>query len=109
MRVSHNMRLAGAVCFGLSISTLASAQEQPNILVIMGDDIGYFNISTYNQGMMGYETPNIDRIAKEGMFFSDTYGEQSCTAGRAAFLTGQLPVCTGLTKIGLPGAHLGMR
>ncbi|UCD52003.1 MAG: arylsulfatase, partial [Phycisphaerales bacterium] len=87
----------------------APAQTKPNILVIMGDDIGYWNISTYNQGMMGYETPNIDRIAEEGMFFTDAYGEQSCTAGRAAFITGQLPVRTGLTKVGLPGAELGMK
>ena len=95
--------------FVISLAVNSSAADKPNILVIMGDDIGYWNISTYNQGMMGYETPNIDRIAKEGMFFTDAYGEQSCTAGRAAFITGQLPVRTGLTKVGLPGAELGMK
>ena len=98
--------VALAVCW---MAAPALAADKPNILVIFGDDIGYWNISTYNQGMMGYETPNIDRIAEEGMFFTDAYGEQSCTAGRAAFITGQLPVRTGLTKVGLPGAHLGMK
>ena len=75
----------------------------------MGDDIGWFNISAYNLGMMGYRTPNIDRIAKEGALFTDWYGQQSCTAGRAAFITGQSPIRTGLTKVGLPGAELGLR
>ena len=79
-------------------------QQSPNILVIWGDDIGWFNISAYNHGMMGYKTPNIDRIAKEGAMFTDWYGQQSCTAGRAAFITGQSPIRTGLTKVGLPGA-----
>jgi len=82
---------------------------QPNILVIWGDDIGQFNISAYNMGMMGYKTPNIDRIAREGAIFTDWYGQQSCTAGRAAFITGQSPIRTGLTKVGLPGAPEGMR
>ncbi len=84
-------------------------QEKPNILVIWGDDIGWFNPSAYHRGMMGYETPNIDRIAREGLLFTAAYGQQSCTAGRAAFLTGQNPVRTGLTKVGLPGADLGLR
>ncbi|BAZ65612.1 sulfatase [Fischerella sp. NIES-4106] len=83
--------------------------EHPNILVIMGDDIGWFNTSAYNRGIMGYQTPNIDRIAKEGVMFTDYYGENSCTAGRAAFITGQSPFRTGLTKVGLPGADLGIR
>ena len=87
----------------------AAAQSKPNILVIWGDDIGQFNISAYNQGMMGYKTPNIDRIAKEGALFTDWYGQQSCTAGRAAFITGQSPIRTGLTKVGLPGAPEGMK
>ena len=78
--------------------------SKPNILIIWGDDIGWFNISAYNHGMMGYQTPNIDRIAKEGAMFTDWYGQQSCTAGRAAFITGQSPIRTGLTKVGLPGA-----
>jgi len=92
-----------------AIPMLATAQgSKPNILVIWGDDIGGFNISAYNQGMMGYKTPNIDSIAKEGALFTDWYGQQSCTAGRAAFITGQSPIRTGLTKVGLPGAPEGM-
>ena len=83
--------------------------KQPNILVIWGDDIGWFNVSAYNQGVMGYRTPNIDRVAKEGCLFTDWYGQQSCTAGRAAFITGQSPIRTGLTKVGLPGANLGLQ
>jgi len=82
---------------------------KPNILVIWGDDIGQFNISAYNNGMMGYRTPNIDKIGKEGAVFTDWYGQQSCTAGRAAFITGQSPIRTGLTKVGLPGAPEGMK
>src|ERR1043166_5477155 len=90
-------------------STPAAAQAQkPNILVIMGDDIGYWNISAYNRGMMGYRTPNIDRIANEGALFTDYYGQQSCTAGRSAFITGQSPMRTGLLKVGLPGAKEGL-
>jgi len=81
---------------------------KPNILFIMGDDIGWYNVSAYNLGTMGYQTPNIDRIAKEGALFTDWYGQQSCTAGRAAFVTGQSPIRTGLTKVGLPGATLGL-
>ncbi len=87
----------------------AAGAKKPNILVIWGDDIGQFNISAYNRGMMGYKTPNIDRIANEGALFTDWYGQQSCTAGRAAFVTGQSPIRTGLTKVGLPGAPEGMR
>jgi len=81
---------------------------KPNILFIMGDDIGWFNVSAYNMGVMGYRTPNIDRIGKEGAVFTDWYAQQSCTAGRAAFITGQTPIRTGLTKVGLPGAELGL-
>ena len=83
--------------------------KRPNILLIMGDDIGWFNLSAYNHGLMGYQTPNIDRLAKEGAMFTDWYGQQSCTAGRAAFITGQSPIRTGLTKVGLPGAELGLQ
>jgi len=83
------------------------AQQKPNILVIWGDDIGTWNISHNNRGMMGYQTPNIDRIAKEGLAFTDYYGQQSCTAGRAAFLGGNVPVRTGMTKVGMPGAKEG--
>ncbi len=82
---------------------------KPNILVIWGDDIGIWNLSCYHRGMMGGRTPNIDRIAAEGALFTDCYGQQSCTAGRAAFITGQHPFRTGLLKVGLPGAELGLR
>jgi arylsulfatase A-like enzyme len=84
-------------------------KKKPNILIIWGDDIGQSNISAYSKGMMGYRTPNIDRIANEGMTFTDYYGEQSCTAGRSAFITGQSVFRTGLSKVGLPGAAIGMR
>jgi arylsulfatase len=82
--------------------------KKPNILILWGDDIGMWNISHYNDGMMGYRTPNIDRVAEEGARFTDYYGQQSCTAGRAAFITGQNPIRTGLTKVGMPGATLGL-
>ena len=82
--------------------------KKPNILVIWGDDIGITNLSCYSDGLMGYRTPNIDRIANEGMRFTDSYGQQSCTAGRAAFITGQSPYRTGLTKVGMPGADIGL-
>ena len=107
-------RVLGAVILGFALAAIglpeAQAQQQkPNILVIMGDDIGWFNPSAYHQGIMGYQTPNIDRIAQEGARFTDWYGQQSCTAGRAAFVTGQSPIRTGLTKVGLPGADIGLR
>ena len=85
-----------------------SKKKQPNILVIFGDDIGITNLSCYSHGLMGYQTPNIDRIAKEGMMFTDSYGEQSCTAGRSSFITGQSVLRTGLSKVGMPGAPIGM-
>ncbi|MBV8995968.1 MAG: sulfatase-like hydrolase/transferase, partial [Pseudonocardiales bacterium] len=84
-------------------------QDKPNILVIWGDDIGISNLSCYSDGLMGYRTPNIDRIGAEGVRFTDYYGEQSCTAGRAAFICGQNPIRTGLTKVGMPGATLGLQ
>ncbi len=87
----------------------AQAASKPNMLVIMGDDIGYGNISAYNQGMLGYNTPNIDRIAQEGALFTAYYAQQSCTAGRSTFITGQMPIRTGLTKVGLPGAEQGLQ
>jgi arylsulfatase A-like enzyme len=95
----------------LVLSLIATAQQnkKPNILIIWGDDIGYWNISAYNQGMMGYKTPNIDRIAREGALFTDWYGQQSCTAGRACFITGQTGFRTGLLKVGLPGAKEGLQ
>jgi len=92
----------------LGFAGLAAAQSKPNILVMFGDDVGYWNVSAYNQGMMGYRTPNIDRIAREGALFTDAYAQQSCTAGRAAFITGQSPIRTGLLKVGLPGAPEGL-
>ena len=98
-----------AAAMAVIAATPALAQKQPNVLVIWGDDIGQFNVSAYNNGMMGYRTPNIDSIAKEGALFTDWYGQQSCTAGRAAFITGQSPIRTGLTKVGLPGAPEGMK
>jgi arylsulfatase len=105
---------ASAVGAGAAIQT-AQAQQQPtaaagrppNILVIWGDDIGTWNISHNSRGMMGYQTPNIDRIAREGVSFTDYYGQQSCTAGRAAFIGGVVPVRNGMTKVGLPGAKEG--
>ena len=93
----------------LLVASTVCAADKPNILIIWGDDIGQFNVSAYNLGMMGYKTPNIDRIAKEGALFTDWYGQQSCTAGRAAFITGQSPMRTGLTKVGLPSAPEGMK
>jgi arylsulfatase A-like enzyme len=88
---------------------MSKSIENPNILILWGDDIGWWNISFNSRGQMGYRTPNIDRIANEGIAFTDYYGQQSCTAGRAAFITGQNPIRTGLTKVGLPGADLGIR
>jgi arylsulfatase A-like enzyme len=102
-----------AVCSGLvlaasPVSAQTAAPAKPNILVLFGDDIGYWNVSAYNHGMMGYRTPNIDRIAREGAIFTDAYAQQSCTAGRAAFITGQSPIRTGLLKVGLPSAPEGL-
>ena len=113
--VSRLIGVAGALLGVLALGQPVLAQtddaqvSKPNILMIMADDIGWFNVSAYNHGIMGYRTPNIDRIAKEGAMFTDWYGEQSCTAGRAAFVTGQSPIRTGLTKVGLPGADIGLR
>jgi len=84
-------------------------QKKPNILILWGDDIGIWNISHFSRGMMGYQTPNIDRVAKEGVTFTDYYAQQSCTAGRASFITGQNPIRTGLTKVGMPGATVGLQ
>jgi arylsulfatase len=95
--------------FSLREEFAVAKTDKPNILIIWGDDIGWFNVSAYNHGVMGYRTPNIDRIAKEGTMFTDWYGQQSCTAGRAAFITGQSPIRTGLTKVGLPGADIGLQ
>ena len=99
------------LCIGAGAANTVSAQQKkkPNIIVLWGDDIGYWNISAYNQGMMGYKTPNIDRIAKQGALFTDWYGQQSCTAGRACFITGQSGFRTGMLKVGLPGAKEGLQ
>ena len=101
------LRVAVLVAFVLPLA--AEAQDKPNILVIWGDDIGQSNISAYTMGLVGYRTPNIDRVANEGMIFTDYYGEQSCTAGRSSYIMGQSVYRTGLSKVGLPGAELGMR
>ena len=102
-------RIITLTCLSFLFGGAALAQDRPNILIIWGDDIGYWNTSAYNRGMMSYTTPNIDRIAREGMMFTDAYAEQSCTAGRAAFITGQSPFRTGMTKVGLPGSDLGLQ
>jgi arylsulfatase len=110
MRFNNNFGLGlfASLVSVMSIAPASAQQPKPNILVIMADDIGYWNISAYNRGMMGYRTPNIDRIANEGGILTDYYGQQSCTAGRAAFITGQSPMRTGLLKVGLPGAKEGI-
>ena len=100
--------MGGGRTEGARAKESAPTQTKPNILVIWGDDIGTTNVSAYSDGLMGYTTPNIDRIANEGLRFLHYYGEQSCTAGRAAFLTGQHGIRTGLTKVGFPGAPMGM-
>jgi len=97
------------VCAAPAAAQQAATAKKPNIVVLWGDDIGYWNISALNHGMMGYKTPNIDRIAKEGALFTDWYGQQSCTAGRAAFITGQNGYRTGMLKVGLPGAKEGLQ
>src|SRR5262245_18694871 len=112
-RAAHlTSTLMAAIAVALAAASPAAAQaapaKKPNILMIMGDDIGWFNPSIYNNGIMGYRTPNIDRIGKEGAVFTDWYGQQSCTAGRAAFITGQSPIRTGLTKVGMPGSDIGL-
>ena len=108
----HNLSLVAVVTLALLMTagvTRAADPKKPNILIIWGDDIGYWNLSAYNQGMMGYKTPNIDRIAKEGALFTDWYGQQSCTAGRSCFITGQSGFRTGMLKVGLPGAKEGLQ
>ena len=99
----------GATLLGMAVWGSAFAAQQPNVLVIWGDDIGITNISAYGDGIMGYRTPNIDRIASEGIRFTDYYGDQSCTARRSSFITGQSVVRTGLSKVGLPGAEMGIQ
>src|SRR5437773_3765025 len=114
-RNNHMRIYAGITLAGMSLLVLlsinaapAAAQKKPNIVVIMGDDIGWFNIGAYHRGMMAGRTPNLDKLAKEGMLFTDYYAEASCTAGRAAFITGELPIRTGLTTVGQAGAKVGL-
>jgi hypothetical protein len=107
-RVSLVLATAFTILVFVLVPVASAQQKKPNILIIMGDDIGYWNVSANSHGMMGYRTPNIDRIAKEGANFTDLYAQQSCTAGRAAFITGQSPFRTGLLKVGLPAAKEGL-
>ena len=97
-----------AALLSLSAGPLAAQEKKPNIVVIMGDDIGMWNIGAYHRGMMAGKTPNLDQIAKEGMIFTDYYAEASCTAGRANFITGELPIRTGMTTVGQAGAKIGI-
>src|SRR5450756_1240918 len=100
-----------ATCFAASAAACAPAvaqQQKPNIVVIMGDDIGMWNIGAYHRGLMAGRTPNLDKIAKEGMLFTDYYAEASCTAGRANFITGELPIRTGMTTVGQAGSPIGL-
>jgi len=114
--MSNRMKMERLIVLLLAVLALATvglaeAQAQgkkPNILVIFGDDIGQANISAYTKGVMGYKTPNIDHIATEGMIFTDYYAEQSCTAGRSTFITGQATLRTGLSKVGVPAAPIGL-
>src|SRR5215472_7487855 len=104
------VRVIGLATFAIAVLLSASAEsKKPNIVIIWGDDIGQSNLSAYSMGLMGYHTPNIDRIAKEGMMFTDYYAENSCTAGRSTFITGQSAWRTGLSKVGMPGAPQGLQ
>jgi arylsulfatase A-like enzyme len=112
MKIYRKLSTALAFSLGLGVAAtpaLAQATKKPNIVIIWGDDIGQSNLSAYTNGLMGYRTPNIDSVARDGVIFTDYYGEQSCTAGRSAFITGQSVYRTGLSKVGLPGADLGLR
>jgi arylsulfatase A-like enzyme len=108
MKWSTGLRVAAAVCAGVAWAATAPSamarSDRPNVLVLFGDDVGYFNLSACNQGIMGCQTPSIDRIGNDGAVFTDAYAQQSCRAGRAAFMTVHSPTLTGLTKVDLPGA-----
>ncbi|MGC1695900.1 MAG: sulfatase-like hydrolase/transferase, partial [Pseudolabrys sp.] len=113
MNLRHKMKLGllascVAAVIGGSAPAIAQQPKPPNILVIMGDDIGMWNIGAYHRGMMAGRTPNLDKLAKEGMLFTDYYAEASCTAGRANFITGELPIRTGMTTVGQAGASVGL-
>jgi arylsulfatase len=105
---THSLSVLSALALMCAVAPSQAADKKPNILVIMGDDVGWFNIGAYHQGIMSGKTPNIDRIAREGMRFTDYYAEASCTAGRANFITGELPIRTGLTTVGQAGADVGI-
>jgi arylsulfatase A-like enzyme len=110
-RIYQEVDKPEALCYVEEWADLAQMEEQikkPNIVVIMGDDIGMWNIGAYHRGMMAGKTPNLDKLAKEGMLFTDYYAEASCTAGRANFITGELPIRTGMTTVGQAGAKIGM-
>ena len=110
VKLAALLSIAALAAMGLAAGSAVAAEEKkPNILVIFGDDIGQSNLSAYTHGLVGYKTPNIDRIAKEGILFTDYYAENSCTAGRATFITGQSAFRTGLTKVGVPGAPIGLQ
>ena len=106
MNIMKHLKILFTIVFLWAITLFA--QDKPNVLVIWGDDVGWANVSKYNLGVMGYKTPNIDRIADEGAMFTDWYSQQSCTAGRAAFILGQHPFRTGLLTIGMPGSKQGI-
>src|SRR5262247_124738 len=105
---TKQLKAAAALCAAFIAVAAQAADKKPNIVFIMGDDIGWFNIGAYNQGIMAGRTPNLDRLATQGMRFTDYYAEASCTAGRANFITGELPIRTGLTTVGQAGATVGM-
>ena len=108
-RVKDYSKLFAALAMLVLAAGLAGAADKPNIVIIWGDDIGQSNVSAYSKGVMGYQTPNIDRVAREGVMFTDYYAEQSCTAGRSSFITGQTGLRTGNTKVGMPGAAIGLK
>ena len=112
LQLKRVMRLAAAVTLlplaALTPQAFAQEEKKPNILVIMGDDVGWFNIGAYHRGIMSGKTPNLDQLAAQGMMFTDYYAEASCTAGRANFITGELPIRTGLTTVGQAGADVGI-
>src|ERR1044071_1195962 len=112
MALGRKVWLGGMALFvavGVSMPAVAQQQQKPNIVFIMGDDIGWANIGVYNQGVMAGRTPNLDRLASQGMRFTDYYAEASCTAGRANFITGELPIRTGMTTVGQAGADVGLQ
>src|SRR5690348_6527999 len=112
LRALLGVTSAVGLCLAMQVAVTARAeaqgQKKPNILVIMGDDVGWFNIGAYHRGIMSGKTPNLDRLASEGMMFTDYYAEASCTAGRANFITGEIPLRTGLTTVGQAGADVGI-